>query len=144
MSMKNSKQTIGNRTPVLPTCSAVTQPTAPLSASRVWAGKVICGSKSSGLLRSVATLVIVDGLSKRLVSAPMLLIVNNQKTSVFNFSAVETSYTPNSLMWIEWTMAEDYSSLRSLFPVLSEFPVFSWNSDTVMAYFYILWQTRHC
>jgi len=88
--------------------------------------------------------VIVDGLSKRLVSAPMLLIVNNQKTSVFNFSAVETSYTPNSLMWIEWTMAEDYSSLRSLFPVLSEFPVFSWNSDTVMAYFYILWQTRHC
>jgi hypothetical protein len=144
MSMKNSNNTIGNQTRDLPTCSAVTQPTAPPSASRVWVGKVIRGIKSSGLLRSVATLVIPDGLSNRLVSATMLLIVNNQKTSVFNFSAVETSYIPNSLMCIEWTMAADYSSLRSLFTVLSEFPVFSWNNDTVMACFYILWQTRDC
>jgi len=67
----------------------------------VQAGKVILGVKSSGLLRSGATLVILDGLSKRLVSGTMLLVVNNQKISVFNFSAVETSYVANSLMCIE-------------------------------------------
>jgi hypothetical protein len=102
MSMKNSKQTIGNRTRDLPTCSAVTQPTTPPSASRVWARKVIRGIKSSGLLHSVTTLVILDGISKRLVSATMLLIANNQKTSVFKFSAVETSYYISQIHSCVW------------------------------------------
>lgn len=72
-----------------------------LFCCRVQAGNVIPGVKSSGLLRSGATLVILDGLSKRLVSVTMLLIVNNQKISVFNFSAVENSYVANSLICIE-------------------------------------------
>jgi len=72
-----------------------------LLCCRVQEGKVIPGVKSAGLLRSGVTLVILDGLSKRLVSVTMLLIVNKQKISVFNFSAVETPYVANSLMCIE-------------------------------------------
>jgi hypothetical protein len=44
MSMKNSKDTIGNRTRDLPACSAVPQPTAPLHAPQNW--NTIGGKKS--------------------------------------------------------------------------------------------------
>jgi len=37
MSMKNSIDTVGNRTRDLPTCSAVPQPTAPLRAPDIYA-----------------------------------------------------------------------------------------------------------